>query len=230
MKNKKGNATAIVIIVVLVAITVSAITCVVTTKIQEPVQQANVSQPAPVTKTQPTVPTTHTTVADETALWQTYSNSEYSFKYPNQKINFELSDNNSIDQEVNSIFKVNNDNYRAFHFSPINKEMTSSLAEAYLGELKVNKNIPTGMFVDKSLDDYLKKQASVFIVSSVIKSKDGLISWQCGFSTTQAGGKFKDCLTQINKDVYQVRFQLDSKGYFTEDDFNGIVESFQIVK
>jgi outer membrane murein-binding lipoprotein Lpp len=170
---------------------------------------------------------TQSTTINETVNWKIYTNFGYSFKYPDQKITFELSDNSDSDQDVNTILKVNNDNHRVFYFSPIDKSKTGPLDEASLGQIVINKNTPTGAFTAKSLDEYFKKRPGL-LISSVIKSNYGNISWRCGFSTTPAGGKFKDCFTKISGDVYQMRFQIDSEGYFTENDFDHIVKSFQL--
>ena len=86
MKNKKGNVAVIAIIIVIVAITTGVITWLVATNSQAPVQQAVVTQPAPVAKTQPTTqPITQPTqdptslskngqVKADNAVCQSYSN------------------------------------------------------------------------------------------------------------------------------------------------------------
>lgn len=77
MQNKKGNVTVIAIIIVIVAITASALGYLFANKSQTPTPQVAITQPISIT--QPTTPP-----VDETVLWQTYSNTQLGFevKYP----------------------------------------------------------------------------------------------------------------------------------------------------
>jgi hypothetical protein len=74
MKNKRGNIAVIALIIVIVAITTGAITWLVATKSQAPTQQAAVTQPVPVAKTQQTPP------ANENAIWKVYTNKNLGYE------------------------------------------------------------------------------------------------------------------------------------------------------
>ncbi|MEI7425464.1 MAG: hypothetical protein WCK16_00865 [Candidatus Moraniibacteriota bacterium] len=91
MKNKRGNVAVIALIIVIVAITTGVITWLIATKTQAPVQQAVVTQPAPVAKTQPvvqsTTPTAQSTPASDVSkqgIKEYKSGNTFSFNYPSQ--------------------------------------------------------------------------------------------------------------------------------------------------
>lgn len=81
MKNKKGNVAVIAIIIVVVAITAGVIGWLLSNRNQTPVQQAAVTQPAPVKSVTQTPATQPVAVAQPTANLQTYTNAKVGFQF-----------------------------------------------------------------------------------------------------------------------------------------------------
>lgn len=215
MKNKKGNVAIIAVIIVIVAITASVITWLVVTKTQTPVQQQVV--------TQPVVQTPATQQADETANWQTYdSKFGYTFKYPGQKTS------------VKSKYGVaNNSDKQFFDFHAVDKskmgtsENGDSFGGIYGGKVSTSD---ANLYPPLSKYESDLKNAVGYVALSDLNSTDGAITWKCQNTSSINGGKYKDCATQVGNYFYDVSYQIDSKNYFTDEDFDNIVKSFKLTK
>lgn len=80
MENQKNNVAVIAVIIVIVALTAGVFGWMFAKKAEAPVQQAIITQSAPVAKTQPAVQPTSQTVSVVPASWKTYADSKYGFE------------------------------------------------------------------------------------------------------------------------------------------------------
>ena len=109
----------IAIIIAIVAIIAGIVGWLIAKKSQAPTLQTVATQPSiPVAQTQPTTPVTQPAPADETARWQTYSDTRNGFevKYPNGYVTLLHNDKYLGDEPSFTIRKTGNNKEGAYVF------------------------------------------------------------------------------------------------------------------